>query len=118
MKRIPPHRILALNRGEKEECLKVGLQLEPTPLLQQLEALVLKNKASIFTSYLKATIEDSFNRLIFPSIEREIRTALTEKAEEQAIKVFGLNLRQLLLQAPVRGKTVLGLIRGFVPAVK
>ncbi|HHT49125.1 MAG TPA: RNA-binding transcriptional accessory protein [Firmicutes bacterium] len=113
VKRIPPHRILALNRGEKEECLKVGLQLEPTPLLQQLEALVLKNKASIFTSYLKATIEDSFNRLIFPSIEREIRTALTEKAEEQAIKVFGLNLRQLLLQAPVRGKTVLGIDPGF-----
>lgn len=113
VKRIPPHRVLALNRGEKEGCLKVGLQLETAPLLRQLEALLIKNKASIFTPHLQTALEDSFNRLIFPSIEREIRADLTETAEEQAIKVFGLNLRQLLLQAPVRGKTVLGVDPGF-----
>ncbi|NLY91470.1 MAG: RNA-binding transcriptional accessory protein [Firmicutes bacterium] len=113
VKRIPPHRVLALNRGEKEGCLKVGLQLETAPLLRQVEALLLKNKACIFTPYLQMALEDSFNRLLFPSIEREIRAELTETAEEQAIKVFGLNLRQLLLQAPVRGKTVLGIDPGF-----
>ena len=113
VKRIPPHRILALNRGEKEGHLKVGLQCDQSPILRRMEALVLKEQACIFTPYLIATIEDSFNRLIFPSIEREIRAALTETAEEHAIKVFGLNLRQLLLQPPVRGKTVLGIDPGF-----
>ncbi|NLC53488.1 MAG: RNA-binding transcriptional accessory protein [Firmicutes bacterium] len=113
VKRIPPHRILALNRGEKEGHLKVGLQIDPSPIHRKMEELVLKNRTSIFTPALIATVEDSFNRLIFPSIEREIRNALTETAEEQAIKVFGLNLRQLLLQPPVRGKTVLGIDHGF-----
>ncbi|HHW11882.1 MAG TPA: RNA-binding transcriptional accessory protein [Firmicutes bacterium] len=113
VKRIPPHRVLALNRGEKEGHLKVSLQIDQAPLLRRLEELVLKNRASIFTPHLIATIEDSFDRLLFPSIEREIRAALTETAEEQAIKVFGLNLRQLLLQPPVRGKTVMGIDPGF-----
>ncbi len=113
VKRIPPHRVLALNRGEKEGHLKVRLQLETEPLLGKLEALVLKGNTSIFTSYLKATVADSLDRLILPSIEREIRAALTETAEEQGVKVFGLNLRQLLLQPPVRGKTILGIDPGF-----
>ncbi|NLM37001.1 MAG: RNA-binding transcriptional accessory protein [Firmicutes bacterium] len=113
VKRIPPHRVLALNRGEKEGALKVGLQVDQAPLLSRLEELVLKNRSCIFTPYLEAAVEDSLNRLILPSIEREIRAALTETAEEQAIRVFGINLRQLLLQPPVRGKTVMGIDPGF-----
>jgi uncharacterized protein len=113
VKRIPPHRVLALNRGEKEGHLKVRLQLETELLLRKIETLVLKDNANIFTSYLKTTVADSLNRLILPSIEREIRAALTENAEEHGVKVFGLNLRQLLLQPPVRGQTILGIDPGF-----
>ncbi|HHU51031.1 MAG TPA: RNA-binding transcriptional accessory protein [Firmicutes bacterium] len=113
VKKIPPHRILAINRGEKEGYLKVELQLDKTALVSRLERLVVKNTASIFTEYLHKAVEDSFSRLIWPSIEREIRANLTEKAEEQAIKVFAMNLRQLLLQPPVRGRRVMGIDPGF-----
>ncbi|HEY8343845.1 MAG TPA: Tex family protein [Bacillota bacterium] len=113
VKKIPPHRILAINRGEKEGYLKVELQLDKTALISKLERLVVKNTASIFTEYLRKAVEDAFSRLIWPSIEREIRASLTEKAEEQAIKVFAMNLRQLLLQPPVRGKRVMGIDPGF-----
>ena len=113
VKKIPPHRILAINRGEKEGYLKVELQLDKTALVSRLERLVVKNTASIFTEYLHKAVEDSFSRLIWPSIVREIRANLTEKAEEQAIKVFAMNLRQLLLQPPVRGRRVMGIDPGF-----
>lgn len=113
VKKIPPHRILAINRGEKEDYLKVELQLDKAALVARLERMVVKNTASIFTEYLRKAVEDGFSRLIWPSLEREIRASLTEKAEEQAIKVFAVNLRQLLLQPPVRGKRVMGIDPGF-----
>jgi len=113
VKKIPPHRVLAINRGEKTGFLKVGLDVELQPLLERLFALVQSNPQSIFTDYLKAATEDSLTRLLLPSLEREIRASLTATAEEQAIKVFGLNLRQLLLQPPVRGKIVMGIDPGF-----
>lgn len=113
VKKIPPHRILAINRGEKVGFLKVGLHFELQLLLEKLCALVLRNPSCIFKDYLKTAVEDSLNRLLLPSIEREIRAALTAAAEEQAIKVFAMNLRQLLLQPPVRGKIVMGIDPGF-----
>ncbi len=113
VKKIPPHRVLAINRGEKEGYLKAGLQIESSQLLLRLQALVLTNPGNIFADDLKTATEDSLNRLLLPSIEREIRTKLTEAGEEQAIKVFALNLRQLLLQPPIRGKIVMGIDPGF-----
>ena len=149
IKYIPSHRILAINRGEKEEFLKVKLlkpeekilayierdvitgpkaerkieqnQKAPLKSLSDLKNLTIqkkevnnKTKETQFTQMLKDTIEDSYKRLIEPSIEREIRSDLTEKAEEKAIKVFGQNSKQLLLGAPIKGKTVMG----FDPAYR
>ena len=113
IKRIPSHRILAINRGEKEEFLKVKIDKPEDKILEFIEKQVIKGETQ-FTEMLKATIEDSFSRLIEPSIDREIRSDLTEKAEEQAIKVFGKNAKQLLLGAPIKGKTVMG----FDPAYR
>lgn len=113
VKKIPPHRILAINRGEKEGHLKVELKADYEPILLRLQKLVVKEPRSIFTEYLKQALEDGFRRLILPSLEREIRSVLTETAEEQAIKVFAMNLRQLLLQPPVHGKKVLGIDPGY-----
>ncbi len=111
--RIPSHRILAINRGEKEEFLKVKLDKKEEKILNTLERNIIKGETQ-FTAMLKDTILDSFKRLIEPSIDREIRSDLTEKAEEQAIKVFGKNSKQLLLGAPIKGKTVMG----FDPAYR
>lgn len=111
--RIPSHRILAINRGEKEEFLKVKIIKPEEQILTVIEKDVLQGETQ-FTQYLKDTILDSFKRLIEPSIEREIRSDLTEKAEEQAIKVFGQNAKQLLLGAPLLGLTVIG----FDPAYR
>lgn len=113
LKKIPPHRILALNRGEKEEALTVKIDLGDEKPLTVIKSRVIQNRRSVFLPLLEAAVEDAYKRLIAPSIEREVRGLLTEKAEEQAIKVFSLNLRNLLLQPPVRGKTVLGLDPGF-----
>ena len=113
IKYIPSHRILAINRGEKEDFLKVKLQKPEEKILEYIEKDVIK-KETQFTDMLKRTIEDSFKRLIEPSIDREIRADLTEKAEEKAIKVFGQNSKQLLLGAPIKGKTVMG----FDPAYR
>ena len=113
IRRIPSHRILAINRGEKEEFLKVKLEKPEEKIYWYIEKQVIKGETQ-FTKMLKATIADSFKRLIEPSIEREIRSDLTEKAEEQAIKVFGKNAKQLLLGAPIKGKTVMG----FDPAYR
>lgn len=111
VRKIPPHRILALNRGEKEEFLGVKVEIGAEHALNLLQyAYVKQGPAAPIVS---AAAEDAYKRLIAPSIEREVRNELTEKAEEQAIKVFAANLRQLLLQAPVRGKVVLGLDPGF-----
>ena len=111
--RIPSHRILAINRGEKEEFLKVKIDKNEEKILYIIEREIIKGETQ-FTEMLKATILDSFKRLIEPSIDREIRSDLTEKAEEKAIKVFGQNAKQLLLGAPIKGKTVMG----FDPAYR
>ena len=111
--KIPSHRILAINRGEKEEFLKVKIEKEEDKILEKIEKDIIKGENQ-FTHYLKDTIQDSFKRLIEPSIDREIRSDLTEKAEEQAIKVFGKNAKQLLLGAPIKGITVMG----FDPAYR
>jgi uncharacterized protein len=111
--RIPSHRILAINRGEKEEFLKVKIDKNEEKILNVIERDILKGENQ-FTEMLKNTILDSFKRLIEPSIDREIRSDLTEKAEEKAITVFGKNAKQLLLGAPIKGKTVMG----FDPAYR
>ena len=111
--RIPSHRILAINRGEKEEFLKVKLEKPEDKILKIIEKDLIKGETQ-FTEMLKVTIEDAFKRLIEPSIDREIRADLTEKAEEKAIKVFGQNSKQLLLGAPIKNKTVMG----FDPAYR
>ena len=110
---IPPHRILAINRGETEGVLKVSVEVDSQKMIGLIEALYVKNEKSIFIDYLRQAIADSFTRLIFPSIQREVRSALTEKADEHAIAVFAENLRNLLLQPPVRGKMIMGIDPGF-----
>ena len=112
--RIPSHRILAINRGEKEEFLKVKIEKPEDKVLQVITRDKLKRERTQFSEILEATIQDSWTRLIEPSIDREIRSDLTEKAEEQAIKVFGKNAKQLLLGAPLKGLTVMG----FDPAYR
>ena len=109
---LPSHRILAINRGEKLDCLKVRLEAEEDRILSIIEKRFITS-SSIFQGLLKDTIADSWKRLIQPSLEREIRNQLTETAEKQAIDVFGTNLRQLLLQAPLAGFTVMGLDPGY-----
>ena len=111
--RIPSHRILAINRGEKEEFLKVKMEKPETTILEMINKDIIKGSTQ-YTKMLEETIEDSFKRLIEPSIEREIRSDLTEKAETQAIKVFGKNAKPLLLAAPLNGLTVMG----FDPAYR
>ena len=111
--RIPSHRILAINRGEKEEFLKVKIDKNEEKIINTIEKEIIKGQTQ-FTEMLKNTILDSFKRLIEPSIDREIRSDLTEKAEEKAITVFGQNAKQLLLGAPIKGKTVMG----FDPAYR
>ncbi len=109
IKTIRHHRILAINRGEKEEFLKVKIQIDEQHFHQKIQEVF--SPFSIFRSIpevLLEALEDSYKRLIAPSIEREIRNILTEKAEEQAIHIFSANLRQLLLQPPVKNKTILG----------
>ena len=113
IKYIPSHRILAINRGEKEDFLKVKLEKPEEKILNNIEKDIIKGETQ-FTNMLKETILDSFKRLIEPSIDREIRSDLTEKAEEKAIKVFGQNSKQLLLGSPIKGKTVMG----FDPAYR
>ena len=112
--RIPSHRILAINRGEKEEFLKVKVQKPDERILDYMEKQIIKDYKSQFYEPLKNTIEDSYKRLIEPSIEREIRNDLTERSEEKAIKVFGKNAKQLLLQPPIKDMVVMG----FDPAYR
>ncbi len=111
VRKIPPHRILALNRGEKEEFLSVKIEAPLETLHRLIELRYVKTGPC--ASWVQKASLDAYKRLIEPSIEREVRAELSDRAEEQAIKVFAANLRQLLLQPPVRGKMVLGLDPGF-----
>lgn len=110
--RLPPHRILAINRGEKLGCLKVTLLTDHEANCQRIERQLHRPK-SIWSEHLQLAIEDGYKRLLLPSLTREIRAELTEKAEKHAIHLFGVNLRQLLLQAPLAGHTVMGLDPGY-----
>ncbi len=106
--KIPSHRILAINRGEKEEFLKVNIVVCEEACVNALEKMYLK-PGSIWDEYIKSAVSDSYKRLIEPSVEREFRSLLTDNAHEQAMKVFSLNLKALLMQPPIKGKTVLAL---------
>ena len=112
LSRLQGHQILAINRGEKEEKLKVTVLLDRELALPVLRRAVVK-PGSAAMEFVKATAEDSYDRLIFPSLEREMRTALTEKASEGAIGQFALNLKPLLMQPPVKGKVTMGLDPGY-----
>ena len=112
--KMPSHRVLAINRGEKEEYLKVKIDKPVDKILNVMNKDIIKDGNSQYSEILRNCIEDSFSRLIEPSIDREIRADLTQKAEEQAIKVFGKNAKQLLLGSPIKGKTVIG----FDPAYR
>ena len=112
--KIPSHRILAINRGEKEEFLKVKIDKPEEKILDYIKKQIILDQKSQFNIHLTTAIEDSYKRLIEPSIEREIRSDLTERSEEKAIKVFGKNAKQLLLQPPIKEMNVLG----FDPAYR
>ena len=105
---IASHRVLALNRGEKEKFLTVKIEAPVEEILRYLEKQIIKTENPYTTPVLRATIADAYNRLIAPAIEREVRSELTEKAEDSSIRVFGKNLEQLLLQPPIAGQVVLG----------
>lgn len=114
LRTLPSHRILAINRGEKENYLKVKVEKPDDKVIGFIENDIIKDKNSQFGKLLEESIEDGYKRLIEPSVDREIRSELFEKAEEKAIKVFGKNAKQLLLQAPIKNITVLG----FDPAYR
>ena len=107
IKTLPSHRILALNRGEEQDCLKVELHCDREKAVEKIKAKYIHGEK--FADILAAAADDSYDRLIFPSIEREVRSDLTEKADEQAIKMFEVNLKPLLMQPPLKGKTIMGL---------
>lgn len=110
--KIPAHRILAINRGEKEKVLSVKIVANEEKIITYLQNRLLKNN-EVTDEYLKLAIKDSLKRLIYPSIEREIRSELTDKGEEGAILIFKENLKALLMQAPIKGKVVMGYDPGF-----
>ena len=115
--KMPSHRILALNRGEKEDCLKVNVEINPKLTLTEIENTYKKDNE--FTNQIMLdTIQDSYDRLLFPSLERECRTALTDKANEQAIKMFEVNLKPLLLQAPLKNNVIMGYDPGYYNGCK
>ncbi len=118
VKWIKPHRILALNRGEKEKVLNVSIDVDKEGILSYLEKKLIKNEKSFVVDSIKEAIEDSYKRLIAPSIEREIRAELSEKGEEAAIDNFGKNLEALLLTPPMKEQVVLAFDPGFVNGCK
>jgi len=118
VKWIKPHRILALNRGEKEKVLSVSIDINKDEIIAYLEKKLVKNDKSFVVSYVKGAILDSYKRLIGPSIEREIRSDLTEKGEEAAIDNFGKNLEALLLTPPMKERIVLAFDPGYVNGCK
>lgn len=113
VKKLKSHNILAINRGEDKDVLSVSIEIDNDRTINYLNSKVIKNEESFATPIIKDAIVDSFNRLIFPSIEREVRSELTEGAEDKAIEVFSVNLRNLLLQPPMKGKMVLGVDPAF-----
>lgn len=113
IQKIVPHRVLAINRGEKEDILRISLQPPTDQILDYLQKEELKGKKSVVNDLVIETIEDAYKRLIQPSIEREIRKELSEKAEDRAIHIFSENLRNLLLQPPLKGRMVLGVDPAF-----
>ncbi len=115
--KMPSHRILALNRGEKEDCLKVNVEINPKFTLTEIEN-VYKKENEFTNQIMLDTILDSYDRLLFPSLERECRTALTDKANEQAIKMFEVNLKPLLLQAPLKNNVIMGYDPGYYNGCK
>ena len=118
IKKLKGHRVLAINRGEKEEFLKVAVTLPEEDGVAQLMSRVVTNKQSPALPYLVATVTDAYERLLFPAIEREVRTTLFDDACEGALKVFSENLRNLLLSSPLKGKTVLGYDPGYAHGCK
>lgn len=111
--KIPNHRVLAINRGEKEKFISVKLVCDEERMYKLIAKSFITNRKSIFNELMNLTIEDSFKRLIFPSIEREIRNILTERAEEEAIKVFASNTRSLLMVPPVAGARIISIDPGY-----
>ncbi|KKR72312.1 MAG: RNA binding S1 domain protein, partial [Candidatus Levybacteria bacterium GW2011_GWC2_40_7] len=118
IKKIKPYQILALNRGEREKLLKIALVHDEIEIHNQIKRTFLAYHESFFMEILEETIADSFKRLIFPSLEREVRNHLTEAADLHAIEIFASNLRQLLLQPPIAGKIILGIDPGFYSGSK
>ena len=112
VKTVAGHRILAVDRGEREGFLRVSIDIDPAKCVNIIERLTVTSDNEC-SELVKAACEDAYSRLIFPSVERELRSELTEKADEQAIKLFAVNLRQLLMQPPVKGRTAIGLDPGY-----
>ncbi|KXS45663.1 MAG: uncharacterized protein AWU54_236 [Candidatus Frackibacter sp. T328-2] len=113
IKNVPPHRTLAINRGEEEEALRVKVTAPEERIRFKIKKIVIENSETIFLAQIEEAIEDGYQRLVAPAIEREVRNKLTEEAEEHAINLFADNLRNLLLQPPVRNKRVLAIDPGF-----
>ena len=113
VKNIASHRILAVNRGEREGFLRVSIETDEVKAQRIVTKAYVRNNTSLCCETVKNAALDGYTRLIFPALEREIRSALTEQASESAIRVFGMNLRQLLLQPPVKGKVTIGLDPGY-----
>ena len=111
--KIPPHRILALNRGEKAAILKIEIEIETEPIFDIIRQHYITNKQSVFFNILQNIIKDAYLRLIAPAIYRDIRNELTERSERHAIDIFSINLRNLLLQPPVKNKRLIGIDPGF-----
>ncbi|WZY35618.1 Tex family protein [Bacillus sp. FSL W8-1122] len=113
IKKMVPHRTLAVNRGEREEVLRVHVRFPSDAFIDQIKRLIIKKHGSPVVPIVEEAIEDAYKRLVEPSLEREVRAFLTEKAEEQAIAIFAENVKQLLLQPPMKGKVVLGIDPAF-----
>ena len=113
LKAIARHRVLALNRGEAEEFLSVKIEVEPDGIIAHLNSQLIPEKRSITTEYVELAAADAYKRLIMPSIENELRNQLTDNAQEGAMKIFSENLKNLLLQAPIKNKVVLGYDPGY-----
>ncbi|MCB0295727.1 MAG: RNA-binding transcriptional accessory protein, partial [Calditrichaeota bacterium] len=107
--KIVPHRILAINRGEREKILKVSIEVQEEVMLSEIQRRHITNRQSIFRSEIETAAADSYKRLIAPSIEREIRNELSERADDHAIHIFATNLKNLLMQPPVKDKIIMGI---------
>lgn len=113
LSKIVPHRVLAINRGEREKFLKVFIEVDPEAMLLEIRKRYLTNPKSIFAPEMETALADSYKRLIQPSIEREVRAELSEKADAHAIQIFAKNLKNLLLQPPLKGKIIMGIDPGY-----